>query len=53
MIIKYAHFVFNENPFLAIDQDSLPIPTIDTIFNGNSSSTCVKLKKKSKLNPSE
>ena len=39
------------NPFLAIAHDSFPIPTIDVKFNGNSSKTCVKLKKNNHCKP--
>jgi hypothetical protein len=41
------------NPFLKMESDSVPIPTIETIFNGNSNNTCEKLKKNRRLSPKE
>jgi len=41
------------NPFLKIESDSVPMPTIETILSGNSSKTCEKLKKNNKLRPRE
>ena len=48
---NYSFFLLK--PPLAIANDSLPIPTIEVIFNGNSSRTCVKLRKNRKLKPVE